>query len=204
MKKLLSLTLVLLMLTGLMCSAALAGDVYALNEETLTLEQGPIWYFLYFDESDEGVHPLNPTPMWGDNWQFSENPQGDNVYHSICEWDGIQAMPGTWMGKHIDIVVAFKAPKDGTVTIEPMEFVIKDDGNEHPNYFVAIAFTKADGETTTQLFPINADENFAETPVTTEAITLDVEEEDFIFFSIHATDDGGAAVSVMPVITYAD
>lgn len=173
-------------------------ETYALTEETFTLEQGPVWFFRYYDASENGIFDLHATPMWGDNWQFSEDPNADQVYHSICEWDGIHAMPGTWIGEYIDIVVVFRAPKDGSITIQPTEFVIKDDGSTYPAYLVRIDC--AAGEEVKQLFP--AEGEWAETPVTTEAITLDVTEGAEIRFVIRAGDDGGAAVSVQPVIVY--
>lgn len=200
MKKLLALVIALMLcLAGSVALAEEAPETYALNEDTLTLEQGPVWFFQYYDAAEDGIFDLHATPNWGDNWQFSESPDADQVYHSICEWDGIQAMPGTWIGEFIDIVVCFKAPKAGTVVIAPMEFVVKDDGNEWPAYLAKIEVSAADG-TFAKVFPAEGD--WAETPVTTEEIELAVEEGTLIHFVVRAGDDGGAAVSVMPVISY--
>lgn len=200
MKKLLALVLALaLCLSVSVALAEAAPETYALTEETFTLEQGPVWFFQYFDVAENGFFDLHATPAWGDNWQFSENPDADQVYHSICEWDGIQAMPGTWIGENIDIVVCFKAPKAGTIVIAPMEFVVKDDGNEWPAYLVKIEKSIEDGKFE-KVFP--ADTDWAETPVTTEAIEIEVAEGAEIHFVVRSGDDGGAAVSVMPVISY--
>ncbi len=200
MKKLVSVALAVFLL--LSCASVLAieeTNQFALTEETLTAEQGPVWYYLYYDAAADAVAELNLTTMWGDNWQFSKDPEGDQVFHSICEWEGIQAMPGTWMGQAIDIIAAFRAPKAGKIVIEPMTFEIKDDGNTYTPYLVSIC--SVSGETVTKLFPAT-EEEFALTPSTTEAIELEVTEGDEIRFTVRASDDGGAAVSVMPIITY--
>ncbi len=202
MKKLLSLVLALtLCLTASAALAEAAQAVYALNVDTLTLTQGPVWSYLYFDEAKNEMVELNATPDWGDNWQFSTQPTVDNVYHSICEWDGvIYAMPGTWIGKHIDIVVAFTAPKAGTVVIAPMSFVIKDDGNPWPSYQVRIVKPAAEGAEDVQLFP--AEGEWSETPAATAGIEVEVAEGDKIYFVVRSGDDGGAAVSLQPSIAY--
>ena len=192
------LVLVLVLCFALVPAMAEEAESYTLNEETFTLEQGPVWFFRYYDAAENAIFDLHATPMWGDNWQFSEDPNADQVYHSMCEWDGIQAMPGTWIGEYIDIVVVFRAPKAGNITIMPTEFVIKDDGNTWPPYLVSIG--ASNGEEVVQLFP--AEGEWAETPVTSDEITLDVEEGTEIFFIIRAGDDGGAAVSVQPTIVY--
>lgn len=205
MKKLLSLLLAAVMVLG--CSAALA-ETYALNEETLTLEQGPVWYFYFLEEDAGAPAELFATPSWGDNWQFSENPTVDNVYHSICEWDGVRAMPGTWLGKHIDIVVSFKAPKAGSITIDPMTLACHTDGAIPDNGYL-LSITKASGEAITLLLPNMDDANaFVEIPalegLTTEAITATVLEGDIISFVVRSSDDGGAAILLEPSITYAE
>ncbi len=199
MKKILSLALALVLcLTAFSALAEATQVVYALNVDTLTLEQGPVWSYLYFDEAKNELVELNATPDWGDNWQFSAQPTVDNVYHSICEWDGVvYAMPGTWIGKHIDIVTAFTAPRAGTVVIAPASFVIKDDGNEYAPYFVKIVKHAAED---VQLFP--ADGEWAQTPVATEGIEVEVAEGDMIYFTVRSADDGGAAVSIQPSIAY--
>ena len=203
MKKLLSLILALALC--LAAGAALAEApqaVYALNVDTLTLTQGPVWSYLYFDEAQNEMVELNATPDWGDNWQFSKQPSVDQVYHSICEWDGVvYAMPGTWIGKHIDIVAAFTAPRAGTVVIAPMTFVVKDDGNEYPAYQVKIVKpAAAEGAADTQLFP--AEGEWAQTPAASAGIEAEVAEGDKIYFIVRSGDDGGAAVSVQPSIAY--
>jgi hypothetical protein len=199
MKKLLSLVLALMLsLTVIPALAEAVQSVYALNVDTLTLTQGPVWSFLYFDEAKNEMVELNATPDWGDNWQFSKQPSVDNVYHSICEWDGVvYAMPGTWIGKHIDIVVSFTAPKAGTVYIAPTSFVVKDDGNPHESYQVKIVKHAAED---VQLFP--AEGEWAQTPVATAGIEVAVAEGDKIYFEVRSGDDGGAAVSIQPSIAY--
>lgn len=195
MKKLFALMLAALMLVS--ATAALA-ESYVMNEESFIAEQGPVWFYRYYSEEEDAIADLNLTPEWGDNWQFSKEPSVDEVYHSLCEWDGIQAMPGTWLGKHVDMMLVFLAPKDGKLTIEPMSFVIKDDGNTYEPYLVQI--THVSGEEETKLLG----EDFVPTPVETEAIELVVKEGDEIRFIVRSSDNGGAAVSVMPTLTYAE
>lgn len=195
MKKLFALLLAGLMLVS--ATAALA-ESYVMNEESFIAEQGPVWFYRYYSEEEDAIADLNLTPEWGDNWQFSKEPSVDEVYHSLCEWDGIQAMPGTWLGKHVDMMLVFLAPKAGKLTLEPMSFVIKDDGNTYEPYLVQI--THVSGEEETKLLG----EDFAPTPVETEAIELDVKEGDEIRFIVRSSDNGGAAVSVMPTLTYAE
>ncbi len=200
MKKLLSLVLSLMVLfTAGTALAEAVQAAYPLNVDTLTLTQGPVWSFHYFDAAKKELAELNPTPDWGDNWQFSKQPSVDNVYHSICEWDGVvYAMPGTWIGEHIDIVVAFTAPKAGTVVISPTAFVVKDDGNTYAPYQVKIVKPSAEGDV--QLFP--AEGEWAQTPVATAGIEVNVAEGDKILFVVRSGDDGGAAVSIQPTVAY--
>lgn len=195
MKKLFALLLAGLMLVS--ATAALA-ESYVMNEESFIAEQGPVWFYRYYSEEEDAIADLNLTPEWGDNWQFSKEPSVDEVYHSLCEWDGIQAMPGTWLGKHVDMMLVFLAPKAGKLTLEPMSFVIKDDGTTYEPYLVQI--THVSGEEETKLLG----EDFVPTPVETEAIELDVKEGDEIRFIVRSSDNGGAAVSVMPTLTYAE
>lgn len=199
MKKLLSLVLALVFcLTAFSALAEATQAVYPLNVDTLTLEQGPVWSYLYFDAAKNEMVELNATPDWGDNWQFSTQPTVDNVYHSICEWDAVvYAMPGTWIGEHIDIVIAFTAPRAGTVVIAPTSFVIKDDGNTWPPYLVKVVKHAAED---VQLFP--AEGEWAQTPVATEGIEVEVAEGDKIYFVVRSGDDGGAAVSIQPSVAY--
>jgi hypothetical protein len=195
-KKLVSIFLAVLMLAG---AAAALAESYPMTEETFTAVQGPVWFYRYYSEATDEILDLNLTPEWGDNWQFSKQPSVDNVYHSFCEWEGIQAMPGTWVGKHIDMVLVFLAPKDGKATLEPMSFVIKDDGNKWEPYLVQILHVS--GENT----PVKLlGEDWQLTPYQTEAITLDLKAGDEVRFVVRSSDNGGAAVSVMPVITYAE
>lgn len=196
MKKLVSLLLAALMLLSV--SAALA-ESYVMNEESFIAEQGPVWFYRFYSEEEDKIADLNLTPEWGDNWQFSEQPSVDEVYHSLCEWDGIQAMPGTWLGKHVDMLLVFAAPKAGKVTIEPMSFVVKDDGNEYEPYLVQIIHVSGENEV-----KLLGEEDFVLTPYETEAIALELAEGDEIRFVVRSSDNGGAAVSVMPTITYAE
>ncbi|MHC1785751.1 MAG: hypothetical protein AB9880_01630 [Christensenellales bacterium] len=196
MKKLVSLLLAVLMMAG---TAAVLAESYPMTEETFTSEQGPVWFYRYYTEATDEILDLNLTKEWGDNWQFSKQPTVDNVYHSFCEWDGIQAMPGKWLGKAIDMVLVFVAPKDGKATLEPMSFVIKDDGNTWEPYLVQILHVTAGQEPVKLL-----GEDFVLTPYESAAIPLDLKAGDEVRFVVRSADNGGAAVSVMPVITYAD
>lgn len=109
-------------------------------------------------------------------------------------------MPGTWLGKQVDMLLVFAAPKDGKVTIAPMSFVIKDDGNEWEPYKVQIQKFDAATQEVTNLLG----EDWQLTPYETEAIELEVKAGDELRFVVRSTGSGGAAVSVMPVITYAE
>lgn len=199
MKKLLSLLLAALMLTS--AFAALA-ESYPMNEENLTAEQGPVWFYRFYNAETDEIADLHLTPEWGDNWQFSAQPSVDEVYHSIFEWDGVHAMPGTWLGYNIDMVLVFVAPKDGKATIEPTSFVFKDDGsgNEYPPYLVQIVH--ASGENVVNLLGEGVD--FVEIPLETEAIEVELKAGDELRFVVRAGDHGGAAVSLQPTVTYAE
>lgn len=197
MKKLLALVLASLMLLGI--TSALA-ESFVMNEENFTAEQGPVWFYRYYSEEEDTINDLNLVVEYGDNWQFSATPEVDEVYHSFCEWDGIQAMPGTWMGKQVDMVMVFLAPKDGKVTVEPMSFVIKDDGNEWEPYMVQIQLYTAQTQEVKNLLG----EDWQMTPYESEAIELEVKTGDEIRFVVRSADAGGAAVSVQPTITYAE
>ncbi|HSK69287.1 MAG TPA: hypothetical protein VLA21_08525 [Candidatus Limnocylindria bacterium] len=200
MKKSLAILLALLMLTA---SFSALAETYAMNEENFTSEQGPVWFYRYYTGETDEILDLNLTPEWGDNWQFSENPNADSVYHSLFEWDGIHAMAGTWLGFPVDMLLVFVAPKDGKATIEPMSFLIKDDGsgNEYQPYLVQIQHVSGDSE------PVNLlgdGEEFVLTPYETEAIEVDLKAGDELRFVVRAPDQGGAAVSVQPTVTYAE
>lgn len=197
MKKLVSLLLAAALMLSL--ASALA-ESYPMNEETFTSEQGPVWFYRYYSEEEDTIKDLTLTPEWGDNWQFSSNPQADEVYHSMCEWDGIQAMPGTWLGKQVDMVLVFVAPKDGKVSIEPMTFAIKDDGNEWPPYKVQIEKFSAEKQESSKLLG----DDWQLTPYETQAIETELKAGDELRFIVRSSDNGGAAVSVQPVITYAE
>ncbi len=197
MKKLVSLLLAALMMLSV--SVALA-ESYPMTEETFTSEQGPVWFYRYYSEEENAIKDLNLMTEWGDNWQFSATPQADEVYHSFCEWDGIQAMPGTWLGKHVDMVLVFAAPKEGKATIEPMKFEIKDDGNEWPPYMVQIEHYKAENKEAVKLLG----EDWQMTPYETQALEVELKAGDELRFIVRSADNGGAAVSVQPVITYAE
>ncbi len=198
MKKLVSLLLAVLLLTAAVSALA---ESYVMNEENFLSEQGPVWFYRYYTAETDEIKDLNLTPDWGDNWQFSTQPTVDEVYHSMCEWDGIQAMPGTWLGFNVDMVLVFVAPKDGKVTLEPMSFVVKDDGNEWPAYLVQVQHVSGENE------PVNLlgeGVDFVETPYETAAIELELKAGDELRFVVRSSDNGGAAVSVQPTITYAE
>ncbi len=198
MKKLVSLLLAALMLAGAV--AALA-ESYPMNEENFTSEQGPVWFYRYYTEETDEILDLNLTPDWGDNWQFSAQPTVDDVYHSLFEWEGIHAMAGKWLSFQIDMVLVFVAPKDGKATLEPMSFLIKDDGsgNAYEPYLVQIHHVSGENEPVKLL-----GEDWQLTPYETEAIELELKAGDELRFVVRAPDQGGAAVSVQPTITYAE
>lgn len=197
MKKLVSLLLVALLLIA---SVSALAESYVMNEENFLAEQGPVWFYRFYSDETKEIADLTLTPEWGDNWQFSAQPTVDEVYHSLCEWDGIQAMPGTWLGFNVDMMLVFVAPKDGKATIEPMSFVVKDDGNEWPAYLVQVVHVS--GENEVKLLGEGVD--FVETPYETEAVEVELKAGDELRFVVRSSDNGGAAVSVQPTITYAE
>ncbi len=207
MKKILALVLSLVMLLSVgavFAEEAAAPETYELNVDTFTLTQGPIWFFMYADSLADEIFELHATPEWGDNWQYSAQPSVDQVFHSICEWDGVQAMPGTVYNEdaemaNIDIVVLFVAPKAGSIVINPSEYIVKDDGGEHANYLIKIITTDAEGN---EVCLSNADGEWMETPYINEAIELEVAEGQLIAFIVRSGDDGGAAVFCQPSISY--
>ena len=200
MKKLVSLLLAVLMLTA---AASALAESFVMNEENFLSEQGPVWFYRYYTEETDEILDLNLTPDWGDNWQFSAQPTVDDVYHSLFEWDGVHAMAGKWLGFHVDMVLVFLAPKDGRATLEPMSFVIKDDGsgNEYAPYLVQVHHVSGENEPVKLL---GEGEDFVLTPFETEAIELELKAGDELRFIVRAPDQGGAAVSVQPTVTYAE
>ncbi len=198
MKKLVSLLLAALLLLGV--TAAFA-ESYPMNQDVLGTEQGPVWFYRYYTAETDEIKDLNFYPEWGDNWQFSTQPEVDGIYSSLFEWDGVHTQPGKWLGFNVDIVLVFVAPKDGKATIEPINFVHKDDGNEWPPYLVQIQHVSGENE------PVNLlgeEVDFVETPFQTEAIELELKAGDEIRFISRATDNGGATVYMEPTVTYAE
>lgn len=197
MKKLVSLLLAVLLITG---AAAALAESYPMNTDVLGQEQGPVWFYRYYSAETDEIADLTVYPDWGDNWQFSAQPTVDEVYFSIFEWDGVFTQPGTWLGQNVDIVLVFVAPKDGSLTIDPVNFVLKDDGNEWPPYLVQVQHVS--GEAVVNLLGDGVD--FVETPFQTEAIQLEVKAGDEIRFISRASDNGGASVYMEPSVSYAE
>ena len=91
-------------------------------------EQGPNWHYLV-SRGGEEWQELYHTPDWGDNWQYSRNPQADNIYHSIGFGDGIAyAWTGWADGDRFDIAARFTVPTTGTWTIAPWRHLFVEYG----------------------------------------------------------------------------
>jgi hypothetical protein len=92
-------------------------------------EQGPAWYYVGREDAGEWKD-LTFYPDYGDNWQFSSNPEGDGIYYSIYDWEGICIGVGNANSKKYTIAVGFKAPLAGTITIPNFDVEAFDEGGE--------------------------------------------------------------------------
>jgi hypothetical protein len=92
--------------------------------------QGPEWYYMIREDKGKWQE-LYHTPVWGDNWQYSKNPTAENIYYSLCTWEGVVTVQsGVKYGSVFETAVAFKAPKRGTITIP--DFTVISHGAEDP------------------------------------------------------------------------
>lgn len=204
MKKLLALVLVLASLFSFSLALAEDTNTYALTDG-YSVEQGPIWYYLAYSEDTDETTELFYNDEWSNggqepNWQFSDLPQLFNVYHSLCVWGGIRAMPGDYPeGKKVDIIVAFTAPKAGAATIEAMNLEMHADSGEHAPYLFNILYIESEEAEAVSL--LSEDEEWVEAGAI-NAIDVELAEGSVLYFVVRASDAGGGAVLLQPVITY--
>jgi hypothetical protein len=102
--------------------------------------QGPDWYYVVRKDGGEWQE-LNHHSDWGDNWQYSTDPSGDEIYFSICSWEGMVTVEsGNKGGSKYEVGLAFKAPSAGTITIPGFTAVSHggDDSEDPPEGDVAI------------------------------------------------------------------
>jgi hypothetical protein len=99
--------------------------------------QGPAWYYMVRVNGGAWQELKHVSTLaaeyrsWGDNWQFSSNPNADGIYYSICTWDGVVTVEsGNNGGKKYEVAVAFKAPSAGRITIG--NFSVVSHGPESP------------------------------------------------------------------------
>jgi hypothetical protein len=119
-KRLALLMLALLFALALPFHAYAEGDSYPLAEAIEgDTEQGPEWSYLVSVNGGEWQE-LYHTPEWGDNWQFSDTPDGVGIYYSLYYSEGkLLAESGIKDGAVYSIAARFQAPKDGELFIAP-------------------------------------------------------------------------------------
>jgi hypothetical protein len=86
--------------------------------------QGPVWYYMVRVNGGAWQELKHVSTLaaeyraWGDNWQYSSNPNGDQLYYSFCTWGGIVTIQsGNKDGKKYEVALGFKSPGAGRVTI---------------------------------------------------------------------------------------
>jgi hypothetical protein len=99
--------------------------------------QGPVWYYMVRVNGGawQELKHVSTLPAeyrsWGDNWQFSSNPNADGIYYSLWTWEGVVTVEsGNKDGKKYEVAVAFKAPSAGRITIA--NFSVVSHGQEDP------------------------------------------------------------------------
>jgi hypothetical protein len=104
--------------------AGASGTYRIVDEYKGDKDQGPLWYYVVRRDG-EAWRELNYTREWGDNWQYSKNPERDGLYYSICTWEGIVTVEsGAKRGGSVyEAALAFKAPFDGAITIPDFDVV---------------------------------------------------------------------------------
>ncbi|MDR1532215.1 MAG: hypothetical protein LBS62_08540 [Clostridiales bacterium] len=118
----------LMTLAVIMASAAIAlaaGEVYTLREAIEgDTEQGPEWSYLSSVDGGEWQE-LYYTPDWGDNWQYSDTPDGVGIYYSIYLSEGkLMAEAGVRDGVSYAVAARFTAPRDGELVIAPWRHIL--------------------------------------------------------------------------------
>ncbi len=118
-----SICLAVALIIALAAFTAFAEPTTYTFKETIVgdTDQGPVWYYM-FQTDGNAVEELNYTPDWGDNWQQSKDPSGENIYNSIFDWNGFLAQSA----KGVDMIVQFKAPEAGTYSIGEWNHYVTD------------------------------------------------------------------------------
>ena len=132
MRKLLSITLAFVLTLALVTPLKAANEFYALTESIRgATQQGPDWHYLVSRGGGEWQE-LNHTPDWGDNWQYSRNPMGDGIYHSM-DFDGTiaYAWVGWSEGDRFDIAARFTVSEAGTYSIPSWRHLLVNHGDIH-------------------------------------------------------------------------
>ncbi len=168
-------------------ASAEEAERYALKDAyTGDSEQGPVWYYMYND--GEEWKELSHYAEWGDNWQVSADPEGDDIYFSLFDWEGVKATSGEKDGTVYDIAAVWEAPAAGFVAVDAWTFDDLYAGDDTEWAFVANENTEGkvrieqNGE---KLWPEDAEwaEIQAENNVSDEGLTY-VEEGDRLFFRV--------------------
>lgn len=135
-KKILGVGLALAMALSM---SAFAADSYAVKDAFAgDKDQGPVWYYMYSDDSEATIKELTLHGEWADSWQVNAEDPGSYNYFSMCNWGGVDAQCGSVGGKAYDIILASKAPADGTAKIAEWNHfgytnVNEDETYESPN-----------------------------------------------------------------------
>ncbi|MDR1663420.1 MAG: hypothetical protein LBR83_00665 [Clostridiales bacterium] len=213
MKKFLSLLLAAVMVFSVtaIVPASEAGATYALEEALPgATEQGPEWNYLA--RVDEGEwQALYYTAQWGDNWQYSETPDGDGIYFSLYLSEGKAiAYPGWMDGQRYSIAARYTAPKKGTVTIAPWRHMLSTYGDIYLDDEGAWVIKPKEEGGITAVITKNGEELYRgdSSPtevVGSEAITVDVAKGDEIWFIVEPHEDAEGDVLINDLsVTYGE
>jgi hypothetical protein len=92
--------------------------------------QGPAWFYMVRVGGGDWQE-LNYYPDYGDNWQYSTDPEGEGIYFSIFTWEGIVTVGSGRQGStKYEVGVAFRAVEAGKITIP--DFMVKSHGEVDP------------------------------------------------------------------------
>lgn len=93
-------------------------------------QQGPNWHYMVRVDDGDWQY-LHHTPDWGDNWQYSTNPMGDQIFFSVFEdWGLFQAFVGFNDDRRFDLALRYDVTEAGSVYIEPWRHVFTADGGD--------------------------------------------------------------------------
>jgi len=151
-------------------------------------EQGPDWFYVVRVDGGEWQE-LNHYAEWGDNWQYSTDPNGDGIYYSIFTWGGtVTLMSGVKDGAKYEVGVAFKAPGDGLIIID--DFVVISHGGDPeapPDGPVLLVFAVGDDEVAAEI---------DEYEMLVEGIVIEAEEGALVFIFVDPLELDGTNVII--------